>query len=397
MPETATRELLDACVHCGFCLPACPTYDLWGEEMDSPRGRIHLMNLLESGEIEWSATVAGHFDRCLGCLACVPACPSGVRYDLLIERTRRTRRVHAPRTLRRRLTEAAALAVLPRPGLLRLFAWPLALGVRPHPLAPRPSRDDLAAAPPAMTPAEGDPRLTAGLLAGCVQRVFFGRVNAAAARVLAGDGCDVVVPAGQGCCGALDLHGGREEAARRRALQTMRAFAGVERVVATAAGCGSAMKSYGDLLGTAEARAFSARVRDVTELLDEIGPRAERRPLQPLRVVYQDACHLRHAQGVVDPPRSLLAAVPGLELVEIERPDMCCGSAGTYNLLEPRAARELGERKAQSILAAEPDVVATANPGCALQLAAAFRRSGRPDLAVLHPVELVARSLYSST
>jgi glycolate oxidase iron-sulfur subunit len=157
------------------------------------------------------------------------------------------------------------------------------------------------------------------------------------------------------------------------------------------------MKSYGDLLGTAEARAFSARVRDVTELLDELGPRAERQPLQPLRVAYQDACHLRHAQGVVDPPRSLLAAVPGLELVEIERPDMCCGSAGTYNLLEPRAARELGERKAQSILAAEPDVVATANPGCALQLAAAFRRSGRPDLAVLHPVELVARSLYSST
>jgi glycolate oxidase iron-sulfur subunit len=397
MPEAATRALLDACVHCGFCLPACPTYDLWGEEMDSPRGRIHLMNLLESGEIEWSATVAGHFDRCLGCLACVPACPSGVRYDLLIERTRGARRVQAPQPLRRRLAEAAALAVLPRPGLLRVLAWPLALGLRPHPLAPRPRRLDLSARPPAETPANGASRLTAGLLAGCVQRVFFGRVNVAAARVLAGDGCDVVVPRGQGCCGALDLHGGREEAARRRARETMRAFAGIDRVVATAAGCGSAMKSYGDLLDTSEARAFSARVRDVTELLADLGPRAERRPLEPLRVVYQDACHLRHAQGVADQPRSLLAAVPGLELVEIERPDMCCGSAGTYNLLEPRAARELGERKARSIMAVEPDVVATANPGCALQLAAAFRRAGRPDLEVLHPVELVGRSLYSST
>jgi glycolate oxidase iron-sulfur subunit len=397
MPDAATRTLLDACVHCGFCLPACPTYDLWGEEMDSPRGRIHLMNLLESGEIGWSATVARHFDRCLGCLACVPACPSGVRYDLLIERTRSVRRARAPLPLRRRLTEAAALAVLPRPGLLRFLAWPLALGIRPHPLAPRPTWNDLSAGPPPQTPAEGGSRLTAGLLTGCVQRVFFGRVNVAAARVLAGDGCDVVVPPGQPCCGALDLHGGREQAARRRAGETMRAFAGVDRVVATAAGCGSAMKSYGDLLDTVEAHAFSARVRDVTELLAELGPRAQRQPLGPLRVVYQDACHLRHAQGVADQPRALLAAVPGLELVEIERPDMCCGSAGTYNLLEPQAARELGERKARSILAVQPDLVATANPGCALQLAAAFRRAGRPDLAVVHPVELVARSCYSST
>jgi glycolate dehydrogenase iron-sulfur subunit len=397
MPEATTRELLDACVHCGFCLPACPTYDLWGEEMDSPRGRIHLMSLLEAGEIEWSATVAGHFDRCLGCLACVPACPSGVRYDLLIEHTRGARRERAPRSLRRRLTEAAALAVLPRPGLLRLFAWPLALGIRPHPLAPRPSRSDLAARPPAVTPAAGRSQLTVGLLAGCVQRVFFGPVNAAAARVLAADGCAVVVPEGQGCCGALDLHGGREEAARRRARKTIEAFAAFDRVVVTAAGCGSAMKSYGDLLGTPEAGAFSARVQDVTELLAELGPGAERRPLEPLRVVYQDACHLRHAQGVVDQPRSLLAAIPGLRLVEIDRPDMCCGSAGTYNLLQPRAARELGERKARSILAAEPDLVATANPGCALQLAAAFRRNGRPDLQVVHPVELVARAVYSST
>ncbi len=396
MPEPtahSTQELLSACVHCGFCLPACPTYDLWGEEMDSPRGRIHLMGMLEAGEVGWDSPAVSHIDRCLGCLACVPACPSGVRYDLLIERARSQRRSSAPATLRRRLTEAAALAVFPRPRLLRALSWPLVTGLRPHPLAPRLRPSDLRARPARRTPAEGQRRLTVGLLEGCVQRVFQGRVNVAAARALAADGCEVLAPAGQGCCGALDLHAGRDDVARRRARATIAAFAGCERVVVTAAGCGSAMKGYGELLGTDQARDFSASVRDVTELLAELGPVAPRAPRPPLRVAYQDACHLRSGQGVIDQPRAILAAIPGVELVEIERPERCCGSAGTYNLLEPRAARELGDRKAASILSTQPDLVATANPGCALQLTAAFRRAGRADLATVHPVELVAEAL----
>ena len=229
-----------------------------------------------------------------------------------------------------------------------------------------------------------------------MQRALFGRVNRAAARALAADGCEVVVPPGQGCCGALALHAGREEEARRRATATVAAFAGHERVVVTAAGCGSAMKGYGDLLGTDEARRFAATVRDVTEVLAELGPAAERRAMQPARVVYQDACHLNHAQGVAAQPRAILRAIPGVELVEIEDAGMCCGSAGIYNLVQPRAARELGERKARAILAAEPDIVATANPGCAVQLQAALRRLGRGDLRIVHPAELVAEAVYSA-
>jgi glycolate oxidase iron-sulfur subunit len=385
-----TRDLLDACVHCGFCLPSCPTYQLWGEEMDSPRGRIHLMSLLEQGDIQFDGAAATHIDRCLGCLACVTACPSGVRYDLLIERTRAARRTTAPRGLRGRLTDAVVFALFPHPRRLRAVSWPLALGIRPMALAPRVSLADMRAAPPPHTAARGERRACAALLSGCVQRVYFGRVNQAAAAALAAAGCDVDVPAGQGCCGALALHAGRDEEARRRARATIASFPGAGPVVVTAAGCGSAMKQYGELLDTDEARRFAGRVRDVTELLAELGaPPAKDVGARPLRVVYQDACHLRHGQQVHRQPRALLASVPGLELVEIAEPDMCCGSAGIYNLTQPGPARELGERKARAVLAAEPDVVATANPGCALQLGAAFRRLGRGDVPILHPVQLL--------
>ncbi len=396
MADVSTRELVDTCVHCGFCLPACPTYALWGDESDSPRGRIHLIGLLEAGELEWGPTAARHFDRCLGCMACVPACPSGVRYDLLIERTRAERRERAPRGAWERALDAAIFATVPRPRLLRAISWPLALGIRPFALAPRVKPADLRAAPDRTTPARGERRMTAALLEGCVQRALFGRVNRAAARALAADGCEVVVPRGQGCCGALALHAGREAEARRRATATVAAFAGHDRVVVTAAGCGSAMKGYGELLGTEEARRFAAGVRDVTEVLAELGPTAERRPRPPTRVVYQDACHLNHAQGVAAQPRAILRAIPGVELAEIDDPGMCCGSAGIYNLVQPQAARELGERKARAILAAQPDVVATANPGCAVQLAAAFRRLGRGDVRIAHPAELVAEAVYSA-
>ena len=388
--NTPTRELLDACVHCGFCLPACPTYELWGEEMDSPRGRIQLMDMVERGEMPVAGAVATHLDRCLGCLACVPACPSGVRYDLLIERARAVRRKEAPRSLRSRAIEAALFVLVPRPRLLRALSWPLALGLRPVAMAPRVTLSDLRAAPPVLTAAAGNRRMSVALLAGCVQQVYFGRVTAAAARALADRGCEVAVPPKQGCCGALHLHGGREREARRRAEAAIEVLEGYDLVVVSAAGCGSAMKGYGDLLGTERARAFAARVRDVTELLAEL-------PSPPLaalgsgtrRVVYQDACHLLHGQGVREQPRALLRQVPGIELVEIKDAGLCCGSAGTYNLLQPSAARELGKRKAKAILAAEPDVVATANPGCALQLGVAMRRLGRGDLPIVHPAQLL--------
>ena len=384
-----TRDLLDACVHCGFCLPACPTYRLWGEEMDSPRGRIQLMDMVERDEAPVAGAVATHLDRCLGCLACVPACPSGVRYDLLIEHARAVRRERAPRSVRTRAVEGALFAVVPRPRLLRALSWPLALGLRPSALAPRVTRADLRAGAPALTAAAGERRMSVALLAGCVQRVYFGRVNAAAARALADRGCDVAVPPAQGCCGALHLHGGRDREARRLAEAAIEALDGYDRVVVTAAGCGSAMKGYGELLDTERAHVFAARVRDVTELLAELPP-LERAPAsRPLRVVYQDACHLLHGQGVRDQPRVLLRQVPGVELVEIDDAGLCCGSAGTYNLLQPAAARELGERKAHSILAAGPEVVATANPGCALQLGAALRRLGRGDIRIVHPAELL--------
>ena len=282
----------------------------------------------------------------------------------------------------------------PRPRLLRALAWPLALGVRPFPLAPRVSPADLRARPARRTPARGEVRMRAAMLEGCVQRVFFGRVNRAAAAVLAADGCEVVVPGRPGllrCPRPARRPRGRGPAAGA-ATRSPR-WAGFERVVVTAAGCGSAMKEYGDLLDTDEARRFSASVRDVTELCAELGPVAERAPHAPVRVAYQDACHLRQAQGVAAEPRALLAAIPGVELVEIEQPDMCCGSAGIYNLLEPATARELGARKARAVLDAAPDVLATANPGCAIQIAAALRRAGHPGLPIVHPVELVAAAL----
>jgi glycolate oxidase iron-sulfur subunit len=405
------RELLDDCVHCGFCLPTCPTYQLWGEEMDSPRGRIHLMSQHEQGE-PLTGPMIEHFDRCLGCMACVTACPSGVRYDRLIEVTRAQVEDERPRGRTDRLLREAIFAFFPYPKRLRLLRGPLrayqASRINMAPLLNRIS-PTLAAmerlAPPRAThvrlpervPARGERRAVVGMLTGCVQREFFPGVNAATARVLAMEGCDVVIPKGQGCCGALSLHAGRAAEARAFAKRTIESFADVDVVVVNAAGCGSAMKDYGDVLAdepewAERAREFSAKTRDLTEYLAELGPRATRHPLE-MTVAYHDACHLAHAQGVRAQPRDLLRAIPGLELLEPPDWEICCGSAGIYNLVQPRAARELGERKARAILAAEPDVVATANPGCAVQLGAALRRLGRGDLRIVHPAELVAEAV----
>jgi glycolate oxidase iron-sulfur subunit len=372
--------LIRDCVHCGFCLPTCPTYSLWHEEMDSPRGRIWLMQATLDGTVELNRTVAQHFDRCLGCMACVTSCPSGVKYDRLIELARERVEQQVSRPMRERALRTLAFAVLPRPRVMRV-ALPFAR------LAPFRAFRELAppwretAAPPRETAAAGERIARVGLLTGCVQSVVFGEVNRATARVLAAFGYETVTPY-RGCCGALALHAGRRQeglALAQRAADVFRA-AGAEAIVTNAAGCGSHLKDAG----------LGLPVLDVAEALVR-GRAPELHPL-PVRVAFQDSCHLAHAQRVREEPRELLRRIPELELVEPSEQEICCGSAGIYNLVQPEAARELGDRKARHVLATEPDVYASANPGCLLQVTAALRRAGR-SLRAVHPVELVDASL----
>ncbi len=413
--DMPSATLIDACVHCGFCLPSCPTYALWGEEMDSPRGRIYLMKGAVEGRLALTPTLVEHFDACLGCVACVTACPSGVQYGPLIERTRAQIEQHYPRSLGDRAFRAGLFNTLPYPARMRLLLAPLALlggvvralGRVPwlpsrframFSLAPDVSWQSLNETLPALTPAVGERRLKVGLLAGCVQRLVFPQVHRATLNVLSAEGCDVQVPA-QGCCGALSLHAGRLDEARAFARDLIQAFeqSGVDRVVVNAAGCGSSMKEYGELLAedpawSARAHHFSARVRDVSELIAELGPaRAERHPIAAT-IAYHDACHLAHAQGIRAQPRDLLRSIPGLDVVELAEPDLCCGSAGIYNIVQPEPAAELGARKAKHVMDVNPDAIATANPGCTMQIGAACSRLGfhRP---VVHPIELLDASL----
>jgi len=398
-PEPA---LIADCVHCGFCLPTCPTYSLWGEEADSPRGRIVLMDAGHSSEL--SAPMVRHFDNCLGCMACVTACPSGVQYDKLIEDTRGQVERHWRRPLRERAVRRLVFALFPHPRRLRALTLLLPAARLGAVLPFRRLRELSRLAPrrasrvrlPERTPAAGESRGTVALLQGCVQRVFFGDVNAATAAVLAAEGFEVAAPEEPRCCGALQLHSGEAGEARALARATIQALEGFDHVVVNAAGCGSAMKDYGHVLRddpdwATRAEEFSARVRDVTELLAESGPRAERHPVQ-MKVAYHDACHLAHAQGIRDQPRELLRGIPGLELVEPAEWEICCGSAGIYNVLKPEPAAELGRRKAENLLATGAEAVVAGNPGCVLQIAAHSRALGRP-LKVFHPVELLRTSI----
>jgi glycolate oxidase iron-sulfur subunit len=381
--------------------------------MDSPRGRVYLMKAGAEGRISLTDGVTAHFDTCLGCMACETACPSGVRYAPLIEATRAVIEDGFRRSRTDRLFRALLFSVLPYPYRLRLLALPLALVRlvgRSRLAAILPRRGLFALAPsvplretlhdvPERTAAMGERRLRTGLVTGCVQRVFFGRVNDATRRVLAAEGCEVIAPSRQGCCGALALHAGRAGEARALARDLIAAFdaAGVEQIVVNAAGCGSALKEYGELLKDDPAWAeratrFAAKVRDVSETLAGLdAPRARRQPIT-MRAAYHDACHLAHAQGVRREPRAVLESVPGLTLVPIPEADICCGSAGIFNLVEPEMGAELGARKARNILDAKPDAVVTSNPGCMLQIAAATRVEGRPT-PVFHVVELIEASI----
>jgi len=415
-----SHQLADDCVHCGFCLPTCPTYVLWGQEADSPRGRIYLMKAGLDGRAEWDAAYQRHFDTCLGCMACVTACPSGVQYDRLIEATRPQVERHGQRPIGERLFRALIFNLFPRPDRLRAMRAPLTLYQRsglqrlvrasgvtklmPESLAAMerllpPLRANGATTElPELTAAAGERRRRVGLLLGCVQRVFFAHVNQATARVLSAEGCDVVAPPDQGCCGALMMHAGREDDAAASARRMIDVFerAGVDQIVVNAAGCGSAMKEYGLLLRddaayAARAREFSAKCVDVSELLAELEPRAPRHPLA-MAVAYHDACHLQHAQRVKAAPRQVLKTIPGVEIREIAESDVCCGSAGIYNLLEPQAADALRDRKAANVLRTGADVVASGNPGCLMQLRAGFDAAGR-SVRALHTIELLDASM----
>jgi glycolate oxidase iron-sulfur subunit len=409
-------DLISDCVHCGFCLPTCPTYLVWGEEMDSPRGRIYLMKEGRDGE-PMTDSMVQHIDRCLGCMACVTACPSGVQYDRLIEDTRQQIERRHDRSLRDRALREGIFRLFPYPRRLRLVRGPLrayqAMGLQRlvartgllqrllptlatlESLAPQLTRPVRL---PERVPARGQRRAVVGMLTGCVQSAFFPDVNAATARILAAEGCDVVIPRAQGCCGALSVHNGREAEAQRFARAVIDAFegTGIDYFVVNAAGCGSSLKEYDILLRddpayAGRAAAFTAKVRDLSEMLVELGPVAERHPL-PVTIAYHDACHLAHAQGVRVPPRQLLRGIPGLELREIADAEICCGSAGVWNVLNPEPARQLGERKARDVLATGADLLVTANPGCLMQVASSLQRIGGA-IGLAHTAQVLDASI----
>jgi glycolate oxidase iron-sulfur subunit len=412
-----SEQIIENCVHCGFCLPVCPTYVLWNEEMDSPRGRIYLMKLASEGHASMNPQWVSHFDSCLGCMACMTACPSGVDYGKLIEATRAQIERHHARSLGEKLHRRFLFSVFTRPDRLRLLRWPLLAyqksglqslvrGVGLLKLFPKRFQSMEALMPKLaknervqeITPAQGTKRRRVGLLLGCVQREFFPQVNAASARVLAAEGCEVITPKNQPCCGALMVHAGEEAGALALAKKTIDAFesANVEIIVTNAAGCGSNVKEYGHLLRddpnyAGRAKVFASKCKDISEILTDLPPRATRNPLH-LRVAFHDSCHLQHAQGVRSQPRQLLRNIPGMELAEIPEAAICCGSAGIYNLVQPDAANALGDRKAQLIALLNAEVVATGNPGCLLQLQSSLARQAHP-IPVVHTIELVDASI----
>jgi glycolate oxidase iron-sulfur subunit len=400
----AMAHAVETCVHCGFCLSACPTYKVLGEEMDSPRGRIYLMKEQLEGALPLENMIP-YVDRCLGCMACVTACPSGVEYGELLAPFRARAEDQRKRTPLERITRLMVRETLPYPARFRLAATAGRLGRPFQRLLPQSFRSMLELLPaslppaqplPAHYPAVGTRRARVALLAGCVQQVLAPAINWATLRVLAQNGVEVVIPSGQGCCGSLSMHIGEDDQARALARRNLAAFpTDVDAVITNAAGCGSGMHEYGLLFaGQPEeeaARAFAGRVRDVSLFLAELGLMTPPPLPQPLTVAYHDACHLGHAQRVTSQPRQLLAAIPNLKLVEIPEGDLCCGSAGAYNLEQPELAAQIGERKARNILTTGADAIATGNIGCMTQIQTHLAALGQP-LPIWHTMEVLDRA-----
>jgi len=411
------------CVHCGLCTAACPTYLETGNENDSPRGRIYLMRAVTDGRLALTDTVSRHLDLCLDCRSCETACPSGVQYGRLIEPFRVDMRRIAqaksgnagpgwfekwilyglfpyPRRLRWALAPARLMQWLRLDrlaeslGLLNLLPEKLR---RMQRLLPRLRSRGVEL--PDFLPAIGEKRARVALFTGCVADAMFPHVNRATARVLQLNGCDVVIPPAQVCCGAIHYHSGAGEEALALARQNATTFdpASVDAIIINVAGCGSMLKDYAhvaeelrpqDHTVNEQLASFAAKVQDVAEFLMKLGPRPPKHAY-PLKATYHDACHLAHAQRIREQPRGLLQLVQGLELVPLAESDICCGAAGSYNLMEPEMADRLGERKRRNIEATGADAVICGNAGCTLQIAAELRRQGR-DIPVLHPVEVLA-------
>ena len=410
-------EGVNQCVHCGLCLASCPTFAELGTEMDSPRGRIFLIKSLAEGRLALSDSVVSHLELCLDCRACETACPAGVPYGRLIEAAKaeieRQRPGHPARRLFRWLNFGVLLG---HPRALRLFALTLSLYqasglqwiIRKGGLARLlpgtltaweallpsiPGSAERAPLPP-VTPADGARRARVALLTGCVQSVVFGAQNRATARILAKNGCEVLVPPEQGCCGALNAHGGDHARALQLARRTIDVFERVEAdaVLVNTSGCGAHMKAYGALLAddpryAERARRFAGSVQDISEFLARAPLRGPLAPV-PMTVTYHDPCHVVHGQKIKSEPRTLLAQVPGLRVVDLAESDWCCGSAGLYNLTQPEMATRLLHRKVNNILATGVQAVVTANPGCILQIQAGLRAHGSPA-RVLHIVEIL--------
>lgn len=408
-PLAQEQAGLDACVHCGFCLQACPTYLALEDENDSPRGRIVLMRALANGAIPADdPDLRNHIDRCLGCRACETACPSGVPYGRLLEATRATLRGgQAPTAMSRALLRVFSIPLLMRTAMG--FARLLAATPIPTLLMNLPGRLGFAMAMLASTEfpleraryqAEGDgANGSAALLLGCVMEGLFTNTNRATERVLTHNGYQMAVASGQGCCGALHAHAGDLEAARTLARRNIAAFeqSGAQFVVTNAAGCGAMMKEYDHLLSgdpewSERARDIAARVRDVSELLAAVGPRSG--GALPFSVAYDAPCHLLHAQRVAVAPITVLQAVPGVRLVPLDESEQCCGSAGIYNLIEPETSDAVLARKLDRIGASNATLIATGNPGCMMQIGAGLLRAGM-RARVVHPIDLLDASYAS--
>ncbi|MFN4067193.1 MAG: (Fe-S)-binding protein [Thermosynechococcus sp.] len=412
-------HLIDACVHCGFCLSTCPSYRVLGTEMDSPRGRIYLMDAINEGQVQL-ADVVQNFDSCLGCLACVTTCPSGVEYDQLIAATRVQVQRHYHRPVGDRLLRWLIFQTLPYPQRLRALLWPLwlyqklglanleqRLGLLKRllpkslaamyqllpPLAATTFRDRS----PEVVPAQGKQRGRVGVILGCVQRLFLPEVNTATISVLSTNGFEVVLPPQQGCCGALPHHQGEEDQAQRLARQMIDCFTAtqVDAVLINASGCGHTLKEYHHLLATDpdygdRARDFGQKVEDVQVFLVKQGLVTPLYPLsdRPLTLVYQDACHMIHGQKIRLEPRQLLRQIPQVQLREPLDAALCCGSAGVYNILQPDVAAELGRQKVRNLLNTRPDVIVSANVGCTIQLRQYLQEQGSP-VPIYHPMQLL--------
>ncbi|KKJ00267.1 (Fe-S)-binding protein [Prochlorothrix hollandica] len=415
--------LIDACVHCGFCLSTCPSYRVMGTEMDSPRGRIYLMDGVNTGEIPLNGVTAQHFDSCLGCFACVTTCPSGVQYDQLITATRPQVERNVPRSWDQKLLRTLLFSLLPYPNRLRWLLLPVPLYQRSglqtwvrrfqgiKALVPQLAALESLLPPlswqafrepwQSTVPAQGQRRYRVGLLLGCVQRLFNPAVNDATVRVLSANGCEVVMPRSQGCCGALPHHQGQTEQTRALAKAMVDCWSreALDVIVVNASGCGHTLKEYGEILADdpvygPKAKALAAKVRDVQEFLAEVGLTAPLSPLaqEPLTLVYQDACHMIHGQGIQQQPRQLLRQIPGVSLREPVDAALCCGSAGIYNILQPEVAEELGRQKVKNLLATGSTAIASANIGCFVQLSKQLAAQGQ-EIPVLHPMQLLDLAL----